>query len=121
MTPEDFSPFIERLTRLAGLLDSPLTSERIAGYVDALQDLQLDDLLVAMGRAGRECEFFPKPRQLRAFAVDTARIRLAAEAQARRNAEPMPEALNPEERQRAEEAFQQFVAQAREILSRRTF
>ena len=65
MTDTDFGPFVARLTRLAEVLDASLTPGRIAGYVEALQDVALDDLVAAITVSARESPFFPKPSELR--------------------------------------------------------
>lgn len=121
MTHTDTVAFIDRLTRLAELLDAPLTAGRIAGYVESLEDLSLDDLLEAMTRAGRECQYFPKPVELRSFAVDAAQSRKAAIRKATTSVRPEPHPPSVEDRARTEEAFQAFLVKARQVIRQHAF
>ena len=116
MTEHDYEPFVQRLNHLGETLDAPLSAERIAGYVDALRDLALEDLLVAMGRAARECEFFPKPVELRTFAREARDARRQTELDAHLRNLPAPGPPTPEERAATEAAFQAFQTKAREVL-----
>jgi hypothetical protein len=91
MTPDEQTRLVNALNGLAEILDTPLTAGRIAGYLLALDDLDVDDLVGAIGQSARNDKFFPKPCDLRSGAEATQRRRawvirdamLQAEANAR--------------------------------------
>lgn len=75
MTDDAAAEFIARLAMLAEVMDTTLTPIRIAGYRAALDDLNPDDLVVALNEATKFCKFFPKPAEIRDYALDAQRIR----------------------------------------------
>jgi hypothetical protein len=87
MTSDEHVRVVNALTGLAEILDAPLTPGRIAGYLLALDDLEADDLVQAVGQAARECQFFPKPVELRDFARALARRRAVTVSEALKDAE----------------------------------
>jgi hypothetical protein len=56
------------LVALAEVVREPLTPESLAMYVESLADLSDDQILLGVGRAVRELEWFPKPAKLRELA-----------------------------------------------------
>lgn len=69
MTIADFEVFSAKLVTLAELLDAQLSESKQLLYFEALQDLDLDDVLQAITQAARTCTFFPKPVELRTLSV----------------------------------------------------
>lgn len=60
---------IDMLTGLAELLGVEVSTERLIGYVAALQDLSEAQIAHACRLAARDCVFFPKPGELRGYVV----------------------------------------------------
>ena len=77
--PDDFEPFIERLTYLATGLRAELTADRYDFYFEMLQDIPFDEVVSALSMAGRTCEFFPTPARIRELASETMSASDAAE------------------------------------------
>lgn len=68
MTINDAPHFLGRLTILAELFDAKLSEAKQQIYFDALSDLEINDLVLAMQEGARYCKFMPKPLELREFA-----------------------------------------------------
>jgi hypothetical protein len=77
--PDDFSPFIDRLTYLATGLRADFTADRFDFYFEMLQDIPFENVCDAISTAGRVCEFFPTPAKLRELASETMSASDAAE------------------------------------------
>lgn len=60
---------IDMLAALAEVLGVEMSPERLIGYVAALDDLSDEQIALACNRASRECQFFPRPAELRHFVV----------------------------------------------------
>ena len=71
MTPSDEQPFAQALVMTAEIFAEPLSEARIAGYFDALGDLELEAVLHGLARMRRESTFFPKPADIRAVSEGT--------------------------------------------------
>lgn len=65
MDSDETSAFVAALVGLAETFGESLSEGRIAGYVEALEDIGLEDLLLAIKAARRSCQFFPRPSELR--------------------------------------------------------
>jgi len=65
MTDDDFAPFAQNLAVAAEVLDAPLSELRIRGYYEALKDLPLEAVLLALKHALRDATWLPKPADLR--------------------------------------------------------
>jgi hypothetical protein len=57
------------LTALAEVFGEDVGEVRLAAYVEALSDLERDALRAACQRAVREATFFPRPAELRQWAL----------------------------------------------------
>ena len=112
MTAADRHRIVSALNGLAEILETTLTPGRIAGYLLALEDVPVDDLVFAIGVAARACKFFPKPVELIEFvaahqhqldvAEDEARA-LLRQADEQRRLEVWDEDLKQREAQREAE------------------
>lgn len=69
MDNADNGTFRHRLVALAELFDVKLSAARQALYFEALRDLSITAVVNALNQAAKTCKFFPKPAELRAFAV----------------------------------------------------
>lgn len=69
MTTDEFETFSAQLVVLGELFEKQLSVSQQLLYFEALRDLELDPVLRAITQAARECKFFPKPVELRTFAV----------------------------------------------------
>lgn len=65
----DNGEFSRRLTALGELFDAKLSPARQALYFEALRDLPFEAIAGALNAAARGCKFFPRPVELREFAV----------------------------------------------------
>lgn len=65
----DSGEFRRRLVVLAELFDLKLSPQRQALYFEALRDLPFDVVAVALNFAAKGCTFFPKPAEIRKFAL----------------------------------------------------
>lgn len=74
----DNGEFRRRLLALAEIWDLKLAPQRQALYFEALRDLRFEDVARALNIAVKACTFFPKPAELRAFAVGDAEDRVEA-------------------------------------------
>lgn len=72
MTIDDNGDFRRRLITLAELFDLKLSPTRQALYFEALRDLPFEAVCSGLNQAARACTFFPKPAELRTFAVGDA-------------------------------------------------
>lgn len=65
------------MNKIAAVYRQEISVETQAMYLDALSDLSIERLDIAFRRAIRECEFLPKPAEIRRFEravpVDPAR------------------------------------------------
>lgn len=61
--------FRNRLVVLAELFDIKLAATRQALYFEALRDLPFPAVATALNQAAKSCTFFPRPAELRAFAL----------------------------------------------------
>lgn len=68
MTRRDAPAFSTLMAGLAETFDVVLSAPRTELYYRALEDLPIESLQTAAGRALRECRFFPKPVELRELA-----------------------------------------------------
>lgn len=64
----DFEGFSLSLTAMCVTLHAEFSETLAEAYFEALSDLPAHAMAKAMKRAGRECEAFPKPIELRRFA-----------------------------------------------------
>lgn len=69
MDAGDSSEFAQRLVGLGEVFDASLSPVKQALYFEALADLPLEDVVRALNQAMKACTFFPKPAELRDFAV----------------------------------------------------
>lgn len=69
MTTDENGEFSRRLAALAEVFDVKLSAARVALYFESLRDLPLEVVVVAMNQALKGCKFFPRPIELREFAV----------------------------------------------------
>jgi hypothetical protein len=65
----DSGEFGRRLITLGELFDLKLAATRQALYFEALRDLPFEVVIQALNQAVKVCTFFPKPAELRKFAV----------------------------------------------------
>lgn len=65
MTDADRPEFVKGLAVLGEAFNEPLSELRGEAYFDALSDLDVTAVLIAMRAALRSCTFFPKPAELR--------------------------------------------------------
>lgn len=72
MDISDSGEFGRRLVTLAELFDVKLTGTRQALYFEALRDLPFQAVAQGLNQAAKACTFFPKPAELRKFAVGDA-------------------------------------------------
>jgi hypothetical protein len=68
MTDQDDARFAAALLGLAEVLGESLSKHRLNGYFEALRDLDLETVEVAIATAIRTARFFPKPVELRELA-----------------------------------------------------
>jgi hypothetical protein len=71
MTRADAPAFSTLLAGLAETFDVTLTATRTELYFRALEDLPLEAVQEAAGKALRQSRFFPKPAELRDFVTET--------------------------------------------------
>lgn len=69
MNISDNGEFARRLTALGEVFDVKLSPARQALYFEALRDLPFAAVAGAMNQAVKGCKFFPRPVELREFAV----------------------------------------------------
>lgn len=69
MQVSDNTAFRHRLEALAEVFNTKLSAARIALYFEALRDLDLSVVVAALNDAVKVCKFFPKPAELREFAL----------------------------------------------------
>ena len=69
MDVADNAEFRHRLMLLAEVFDLKLAATRQALYFEALRDVPFEGVIQAMNQAVKTCTFFPKPAELRAFAL----------------------------------------------------
>lgn len=69
MNINDSREFGQRLMALAEVFEKKLTTPQTALYFEALRDLPIDAVVLALNTAARACKFFPRPVELREFAV----------------------------------------------------
>lgn len=69
MDVSDSGEFGRRLVILSELFDLKLSATRQALYFEALRDIPFDAVAQALNQAARSCTFFPKPAELRTFAI----------------------------------------------------
>ena len=72
MTNTDRIAFAEALHVLAETFGEPMSDLRTEGYFNALSDLSIAQVNVAVRHAMRSCKFFPKPAELREAVTGTA-------------------------------------------------
>lgn len=72
MQKSERTDFIELIVTLAEMFDRQLSDAVADLYLNALQDLTIDELRRACDSASRECKFFPKPVELRELVRDSA-------------------------------------------------
>lgn len=65
----DSSEFRNRLVVLGELFDAKLSPAKLALYFEALRDVPFDLVARALNQAAKACTFFPKPAELRKFAL----------------------------------------------------
>lgn len=65
MTDDDFAVFATSLGIAAETLDAPISELRIRGYYEALRDLPLEQVLLALKQSMRDAQWLPKPAELR--------------------------------------------------------
>lgn len=65
MTEQDRPAFAEAMYALGETFNEPVSDVRAEAYFDALQDVDLARVSVAVRLALRVCKFFPKPVELR--------------------------------------------------------
>jgi len=65
MTDADFAPFATSLGIAAETLDAPISELRIRGYFDALRDLPLEQVVLALKQSMRDATWLPKPGEIR--------------------------------------------------------
>lgn len=70
MDASDSGEFTQRLVGLGEVFDADLSPVKQALYFEALRDLPLEAVVVALNQAARACKFFPKPAELRDFVGD---------------------------------------------------
>lgn len=75
----DWAMFVGLLGSLCEVFRDELTETKLELYWAALVDFDLAEIKQATGKAIQGCTFFPKPAELRAFAMDSWNQRLAAE------------------------------------------
>lgn len=78
MTIDDNGEFRRRLITLAELFDLKLAPTRQALYFEALRDLSFEAVAQALNQAAKSCTFFPRPAELRTFALGDAEDRVEA-------------------------------------------
>lgn len=71
MTRADAPAFSTLLAGLAETFDVTLTATRTELYFRALEDLPLEAVQEAAGKALRQCRFFPKPAELRDYVTES--------------------------------------------------
>jgi hypothetical protein len=69
MTKDDFTEFGQQLVTLAELFEAELSEARLLMYFEALLDIQASAIYQGIREAARRCKFFPKPVELRSFAL----------------------------------------------------
>lgn len=69
MTKEHRPEFLRRLVALGEIFDKKLSPQQQALYFEALADLPMDAVVLAMNQATKLCQFFPRPVELRQFAL----------------------------------------------------
>lgn len=69
MTQDDFADFSKGLVAVADVFDAELPESKLLMYFRALSDLRAADVLRALEQSIRELRFFPKPSELRDFAL----------------------------------------------------
>lgn len=72
---------VEQLTILGVTLDTQLSAQRLVLYAQALSDIGRESLALAFVEAGKRCQFFPRPAELRELAVGKADDQQEVEAQ----------------------------------------
>ena len=65
MTSSDAPEFLSQLMALSELFNAKLSAAAQTLYFDALIDLDLESIRVAMTEAARTCKFMPKPAEVR--------------------------------------------------------
>lgn len=65
MTDADFPAFATSLGVAAETLDAPISELRIRGYFEALRDLPLEQVVLALKQSMRDAEWLPKPAEIR--------------------------------------------------------
>lgn len=69
MNIDDSGEFGRRLVALGEVFDAKISPQRAALYFEALRDLPFAAVVGAMNAAVKGCKFFPRPVELRTFAV----------------------------------------------------
>lgn len=69
MEADDRRAFAAHLAQLSECFNEPVSAARAEAYFAAMSDLSLDVVGESMACAMRECRFFPRPAELRAFVV----------------------------------------------------
>ncbi len=65
MTDADFAPFVTSLGVAAEIFDVALSELRMRAYFEALRDLPLEQVLLALKQSMRDAEWLPKPAEIR--------------------------------------------------------
>lgn len=69
MDAAEHTAFRNRLVGLAEVFDVKLSPQRTALYFEALRDLPLERVVIAMNQTLQTAKFFPRPAEIRALAV----------------------------------------------------
>ena len=73
--PDDVDAFVVELGKTAEMFSDPLSESRALLYFEALADLPLETVVGALRHARRVCKFFPRPAELREFALGSVEDR----------------------------------------------
>jgi hypothetical protein len=71
MNKYDKEIFAMHLGVCAEVFNEPITAVRIAAYFEALEDMDVGDVVGALKYAMRESKFFPRPADIRGFVNGT--------------------------------------------------
>jgi hypothetical protein len=69
---DDSGEFGRRLMALAEIFDKKITMPQAALYFEALRDVPFPKIAAALNHAAKSCTFFPRPAELRTFALGDA-------------------------------------------------
>lgn len=78
MDLSDNQEFRNRLVMLAEVFDVKLSPGRQVLYFEALRDIPLTEVIRALNQAVKSCKFFPRPAELRTFALGDSEDRTEA-------------------------------------------